>query len=67
MALLSFDALTPANDPHKEHDLGLFEAAGQRLMLKIDYFDLALSGMSPDPTDPEVTQRMLTIMLPSED
>ena len=30
---------------------------------KIDYFDKALASHSPDPTDPSVTERVITIML----
>jgi Protein of unknown function (DUF3768) len=35
-------------------------------MFKIDYFDRELSMHSPDPADPSVTQRVITIMLAEE-
>ena len=32
-------------------------------MFKIDYYDQNLSMHSPDPADPAITQRVITIML----
>ena len=55
-----------ANDPYEEHDFGSFEADGHTIMFKIDYFDRELSMHSPDPADPSVTQRVITIMLAEE-
>jgi len=61
-----FDDFCHANDPHEEHDFGSFEADGQMIMFKIDYFDRELSMHSPDPADSAVTQRVITIMLAEE-
>jgi hypothetical protein len=61
-----FDDFCHANDPHEEHDFGSFEADGHMIMFKIDYYDQNLSMHSPDPTDPSVTQRVITIMLAEE-
>ena len=61
-----FDDFCHANDPHQEHDFGAFEAEGQRVFFKIDYFDESLSYHSPDPADPSVTKRVITIMLAEE-
>jgi hypothetical protein len=36
---------------------------GHTIMFKIDYFDREPSMHSPDPADPDVTQRVITIML----
>jgi Protein of unknown function (DUF3768) len=55
-----------ANDPYGEHDFGSFEADGHRIFFKIDYFDKALNAHSPDPSDPSVTERVITIMLAEE-
>lgn len=61
-----FDAFNAGNDPYGEHDLGSFKLGGERLFWKIDYYDRNLSAGSPDPADPSVTSRVLTIMLASE-
>jgi hypothetical protein len=61
-----YDDFCHANDPHEEHDFGSFEVDGQTIFFKIDYFDKALTSHSPDPTDPSVTERVITIMLAEE-
>jgi hypothetical protein len=61
-----FDNFCRANDPHQEHDFGSFQAEGETIFFKIDYFDNDLSCHSPDPADPSVTKRVITIMLASE-
>ena len=61
-----YDDFCHANDPHEEHDFGSFEADGQTIFFKIDYFDKSLTYHSPDPSDPAVTERVITIMLPDE-
>ncbi len=61
-----FDDFCHANDPYEEHDFGSFEADGAMIYFKIDYFDRDLSMHSPDPADPSVTQRVITIMLAEE-
>ena len=57
---------TEDNDPHGEHDFGSFEMAGEKFFWKIDYFDLDLKFHSPDAANPDLTHRVLTIMLASE-
>jgi hypothetical protein len=61
-----FDDFCHANDPHEEHDFGAFDADGKRVFFKIDYFDSTLTVHSPDPSDPAVTKRVITIMLAEE-
>ena len=62
----SFEAFSEANDPHAEHDFGGLDEAGERYFWKIDYYDRSMNFGSPDPTDPAVTTRVLTIMRADE-
>ena len=61
-----FDDFCHANDPYEEHDFGSFEAEGHTIFFKIDYYDRTMTAHSPDPSDPTVTARVITIMLASE-
>jgi hypothetical protein len=61
-----YDDFCHANDPHEEHDFGAFDADGHTIFFKIDYYDGTLSMHSPDPADPAVTKRVITIMLAEE-
>jgi hypothetical protein len=61
-----FDDFCTANDPHGEHDFGALEFEGAPIMFKIDYYDKDLNFHSPNPADPAVTERVLTIMLAEE-
>ena len=65
-AVRSFDQFTSDNDPYGEHDFGVLTVAGHRVFWKIDYYDRAMQFGSPDPADPELTTRVLTIMLAEE-
>lgn len=62
----TFDTFDADNDPHGEHDFGAFDYKGQTIFFKIDYYDKNLETGSEDPSDPEVTRRVLTIMLSGE-
>ena len=62
----SFDDFSERNDPFDEHDFGAIEYEGNTVFWKIDYFDLDLMNYSPDPSDLNVTRRVLTIMLGEE-
>jgi Protein of unknown function (DUF3768) len=61
-----YDDFCHSNDPHEEHDFGSFEADGQMIFFKIDYYDKTRTYHSPDPSDPSVTERVITIMLADE-
>ena len=61
-----YDDFCHANDPHEEHDFGSFEAEGKTIFFKIEYYDRTRNYHSPDPADPNVTERVITIMLSEE-
>ena len=61
-----YSNFTPSNDPCGEHDFGSFQYQGETIFWKIDCYDSDLVMASPDPADPTVTVRVLTIMLGSE-
>ena len=61
-----FDSFNDGNDPHLEHDFGQVEADGYTLFFKVDYYDTAEQYGSEDPSDPEQTHRVMTIMLAEE-
>ena len=59
-----FDA--SRNDIWGERDFGSFEIEGKTIFFKIDYYSKDLTMASPDPSDPTVTTRVITMMLASE-
>lgn len=61
-----FDDFNEDNDPHGEHDFGCVPLQGKRYFWKIDYYDKDLLYHSPDPTNPEITKRVMTIMRAEE-
>ena len=65
-AVRAFSEFTPDNDPHGEHDMGFFEIAGDRYLFKIDCYDKELEFGSEEPSNPDVTTRVLTIMHASD-
>ena len=62
----SFEAFGEDNDPHGEHDFGAVDEAGERYFWKLDYYDRTMESGSPDPADPSMTTRVLTIMRADE-
>lgn len=67
MAIIAnFTDFSEGNDPHAERDFASFEWQGVRCFWKIDYYDRATEYGSPDPADPKVTCRVLTIMRADE-
>jgi hypothetical protein len=51
---------------HGEHDFGAVDEGGVRYFWKVDCFDRNTEFGSPDPADPAVTTRVLTIMRADE-
>ena len=62
----SFDNFGEGDDPFGEHDFGAISLNGHDYFWKIDYFDLEMKNCSPDPNNPSVTQRVLTVMRSDE-
>ena len=65
-AIAVFDDFCEDNDPHQEHDFGAIDIEGHKVFFKIDYYDKTRNLHSPDPSDPAVTERVMTIMLAEE-
>lgn len=65
-AITQFDVFTEDNDPYGEHDFGSLDFEGNRIFWKIDYYSKSLEGGSEDPSNPDCTTRVLTIMLAEE-
>ena len=61
-----YDHFTPNNDPYGEHDMGRFDVNGTPYLWKIDYYDKTNRFRSEDPSNPLVTNRVLTIMQASD-
>jgi hypothetical protein len=61
-----FDDFCAANDPYEEHDFGCFEFEGTKVIFKIDCYDKSLTYHSPDSADPQVTERIITLMRADE-
>jgi hypothetical protein len=57
-----FDKFTEDNDPYGEHDFGAISFKNDTYFWKIDYYDTDYNYLSPDASDPNVTNRVLTIM-----
>lgn len=65
--LKRFNDFTPDNDPHGEHDFGAIEFRHLfKIFWKIEYYALDMQHGSEDPANPEITKRVLTVMLASE-
>jgi hypothetical protein len=62
-ALANYDGFAPEHDPHGERDFGDLTLFGVDLLWKIDYYKTDLKFGSNDPANPEVTHRVLTVML----
>jgi len=65
-AVMMYSDFNTDNDPHGLHDFALISQEGINVMYKIDCYDADLLHASPDPRDPTVTTRVLTVMLAEE-
>ena len=64
--IAAFDEFTEDNDPWHEHDYREIIHNSQKVLFKLDYYDRAMEYGSPDPSDPTVTTRVMTVMLVEE-
>ncbi|MDH7911349.1 DUF3768 domain-containing protein [Winogradskyella sp. SYSU M77433] len=66
--LWEYENFNEDNDPYSEHDYGRFtlEENKQDIIWKIDYYDTKYLYGSEDPSNLEITRRVLTVMLPYE-
>ena len=62
----SFDAFNADSDPHGWHEMGVIDFDGTTVWFKVDLYDVDFMHGSPEPSDPEQTRRVLTLLLPSE-
>ena len=62
----AFAAFDEDDDPNGERDLGVVEDAGVRCLWKIDRYDREMESLSPDPADPALTTRVLSVTLVDE-
>ena len=62
----TFNDFSENNDPYAEHDFGSFMVGGLKVFWKIECYDRYFQYASPDPTNPEVTMRIMTIMRADE-
>lgn len=62
----NFHDFTPSNDVYGEHDFLSIDYNGNKIFAKIDYYDLNYEFMSENPANPDITNRVLTILLSCE-
>ena len=65
-AMMGFNQFNEDNDPYGEHDCAIFTVGKQRFLFKISYYDKSLERGSEDPSNPDITTRVLHLMLASE-
>jgi hypothetical protein len=55
--------LGQGNDPYGEHDCASFDLGGESFVWTIYYYDETRTYASKNPCDPDITTRVLTLML----
>ncbi|TPJ45849.1 DUF3768 domain-containing protein [Mesorhizobium sp. B2-6-6] len=65
-AITAFEGFAPENDPYGEHDCAVMTISEIKIIWKIDYYDLSRRYHSSDPSDRNVTSRVMTIMRADE-
>ena len=62
----TFDTFDENNDPYNEHDFGAFDYKGRKVFWKIDNYDHEFLYLSPDVSNPRLTNKVLTVMYAEE-
>jgi hypothetical protein len=62
----NFDCFNPGNDPYGERDFGKVTLDDEEYFFKIDYYNPTLSHHSEDPSSPNATRRVMTLMQTNE-
>lgn len=61
-----FNNFNAGNDPYSQHDFGMIEHSELKYFFKIDYYDTSMEYASDDPSNPDITTRVLIIMRADE-
>ena len=62
----TFDTFDENNDPYGERDFGAFDYKGKKIFWKIDNYDQEFLYLSPDVSNPRLTNKVMTIMYAEE-
>ena len=62
----TFDTFDENNDPYGERDFGAFDYKGKKIFWKIDNYDPEFLYLSPDVSNPRLTNKVMTIMYAEE-
>ena len=62
----NFNDFNDGNNPYGENDFGCINFKGEQFFWKIDYYNEDYLGLSFDPSDETITNRVLTIMKAEE-
>ena len=62
----TFNTFSKGNNPYGERDFGSITVNNEKIFWKISYYDRALEYGSSDPANPEITCRVMTVMLAEE-
>lgn len=64
--LATYQDFDPHGDPHGERDFGTMTLWGYDLIWKVDYYDKGVNYGSDDPANPEITHRVLNVLLATD-
>ena len=64
--VITFDAFDSDSDPYGWHEMGVIEIGDQTVWFKIDLLDVNYAYGAEDPTNPDQTRRVMTLLFPSE-